>query len=103
MAGTDYRSARSLGLALGMRDGSQVTKWLNGRTQRINDQMYQRQLAQLLKTPPDYFQAPKPRTLAEVEADLNQLRRWVTAGFQALGVAPDLADAQPLAPSPPGR
>lgn len=76
-----YASARSLGLALGMSDGSLVSKWLNGNVRRIESERHLRELPRILRTPEDYFRngrttadrlAEVERRLAEVEAEFGK-------------------------------
>lgn len=93
-----YESARSLGLDLGMSDGSQVTKWLNGTTKRVMLERHLRHLPELLSTPKDYFRdnrttADRLGELEETAAraeDLQRLERVLTEAieFLANGDAP---------------
>lgn len=66
---TDYATARALGKALGMSDGSLVGKWLTGT---IPSMRYRMDLDRLFGTP-DYFSTPQVDRLEELAVKVDLL------------------------------
>lgn len=68
-----YKSARALGLALGMKDGSLVRKWFNGTYPELR---YRQALEEELPVPPGYFQMPRVDPLEGLAEKVAALLAW---------------------------